>query len=49
MENGYIRGWQTKDVQILIKLKLGVSYGSKHVRWIISNWGFVRLVPRPLQ
>ena len=47
MENGYTRGWQTKDVQILIKSKFGVSYGSRHIHRIISNLGFVRLVPRP--
>lgn len=47
MENGYTRGCQTKDVQILIKSKFGVSYGSRHIRRIISNLGFVRLVPRP--
>ena len=47
MENGYTRGWQTKDVQVLIKSKFGVSYGSRHIRRIISNLGFVRLVPRP--
>ena len=39
MENGYTRGWQTKDVQILIKSKFGVSYGSRHIRRIISNLG----------
>ena len=47
MENGYTRGWQTKDIHALIKSKYGVSYGSRHVRRIISNLGFVRLVPRP--
>ena len=30
MENGYTRGWQTKDVQVLIKSKFGFcSFGSK--------------------
>ena len=47
MENGYTKGWQTKDVHVLIKSKFGISYGSRHVRRIISNLGFVRLVPRP--
>ena len=47
MENRYTRGWQTKDVHVLIKSKFWVSYGSRHVRRIISNFGFVRLVPRP--
>ena len=47
MENGYTRGWQTKDVHAIIESKYGVSYGSRHVRRIISNLGFVRLVPRP--
>jgi len=47
MENGYTKGWQTKDVRVLIKSKFGISYGSRHVRRIISNFGFVRLVPRP--
>lgn len=47
MENGYTRGWQTKDVQALIKSKFGVLYGPRHVRRIISNLGYVRLIPRP--
>ena len=47
MENGYTRGWQTKDVSLLIRQKFGISYTSRNIRKIVSKFGLVRLVPRP--
>lgn len=47
MENGFTRGWQTKDVHTLIRSEFGVTYGLRHIRRILSELGFVRLTPRP--
>jgi len=47
MENGYTRGWQTKDVYQLIRKESGIKYSLRHVRRILGSLGFVVLVPRP--
>ena len=47
MANGYTRGWQTKDVYLLIKKKYGIKYSSRHVRRLLESLEFVVLVPRP--
>lgn len=47
MVNGYTRGWQTKDVRLLIKKKFGINYSSRHVRRLLKSLGFRLLVPRP--
>ena len=46
-EDGFSRGWQTKDVLQFVKEKFGISYSKSRMRQIIKNLGFTRITCRP--
>ena len=46
-EDGFSRGWQTKDVLQFVRGKFGISYSKSRMRQIIKNLGFTRITCRP--
>lgn len=46
-EDGYTRGWQSKDVILHIKEKYGVEYSFSRIREILRIFGFRKIVCRP--
>jgi transposase len=46
-DDGYSRGWQTKDAIQLVKEKFGISYSESGMRQIIKNLGFSKITCRP--
>jgi transposase len=46
-DDGFSRGWQTKDVLQLVREKFGISYSKSRMRQIIKNLGFTRITCRP--
>ena len=47
INDGYSRGWQTKDAIQFVKEKFGVSYSKSRMRQIIKNLGLSRITCRP--
>jgi transposase len=46
-DDGYSRGWQTKDAIQLVKEKFGISYSESRMRQIIKDLGFSKITCRP--
>ena len=46
-DDGFSRGWQTKDAVQFVKEKFGISYSKSRMRQIIKNLGFSRITCRP--
>jgi transposase len=46
-EDGFSRGWQTKDAIQFVKEKFGISYSKSRMRQIIKNLGLSRITCRP--
>ena len=46
-EDGFSRGWQTKDALQFVREKFGISYSKSRMRQIIKNLGFSRITCRP--
>jgi len=46
-EDGYTRGWQSKDVILHIKENYGVQYSFSRIREILNLIGFRKIVCRP--
>ena len=46
-DDGYSRGWQTKDAIQLVKEKFGITYSKSRMRQIIKNLGFSKITCRP--
>jgi transposase len=46
-DDGYSRGWQTKDAIQFVREKFGISYSESRMRQIIKNLGFSRITCRP--
>ena len=46
-DDGYSRGWQTKDAIQLVKDKFGITYSKSRMRQIIKNLGFSKITCRP--
>ena len=46
-EDGFSRGWQTKDAIQFVREKFGISYSKSRMRQIIKNLGFTRITCRP--
>jgi transposase len=46
-EDGFSRGWQTKDAIQFAKEKFGISYSKSRMRQIIKNLGLSRITCRP--
>ncbi|PAV13970.1 hypothetical protein ASJ81_15745 [Methanosarcina spelaei] len=46
-DDGFSRGWQTKDAIQFVKEKFGISYSKSRMRQIIKNLGFSRVTCRP--
>ena len=46
-DDGYSRGWQTKDAIQLVKEKFGIPYSESRMRHIIKNLGFSKITCRP--
>ena len=46
-DDGYSRGWQTKDVIQFVKEKFKVSYSKSRMRQIIKALGFSKITCRP--
>lgn len=47
MEDGYRRGFKTKDVNQLIREEFGYSYTNRHCLRILDSIDFALIVPRP--
>ena len=47
LNDGYRRGYKTKDVQEMIKRLHGIIYTARHVRRLMHNVGYSLKVPRP--
>ena len=47
MEDGYRRGFKTKDVNQFIREEFGHSYTNRHCTRILSKINFTLIVPRP--
>jgi transposase len=45
--DGFSRGWQTKDTIQFVREKFGISYSKSRMRQIIKNLGFTRITCRP--
>ena len=45
-DDGYSRGWQTKDAIQLVKEKFGITYSESRMRQIIKNLGFSKITCR---
>ena len=46
-EDGFSRGWQTKDAIQFVREKFEISYSKSRMRQIIKNLGFSRITCRP--
>ena len=46
-DDGYSRGWQTKDAIQLVREKFGISYSESRMRQIIKDLGFSKITCRP--
>ena len=46
-DDGFSRGWQTKDALQFVREKFGISYSKSRLRQIIKNLGFSRVTCRP--
>lgn len=46
-DDGYSRGWQTKDAIQFVKEKFKISYSKSRMRQIIKNLGFSKITCRP--
>ena len=46
-DDGYSRGWQTKDAIQFVKEKFKISYSKSRMRQIIKNFGFSKITCRP--
>ena len=46
-DDGYSRGWQTKDAIQFVKEKFGISYSKSRMRQIIKNLGLSKITCRP--
>ena len=46
-EDGFSRGWQTKDTIQFVREKFGISYSKSRMRQIIKNLGLSRITCRP--
>ena len=46
-DDGYSRGWQTKDAIQFVREKFGISYSKSRMRQIIKNLGFSKITCRP--
>lgn len=46
-EDGYSRGWQTKDVIQFVREKFKIAYSESGMRKIIKNLGFSKITCRP--
>jgi transposase len=46
-DDGYSRGWQTKDVIQFVREKFKVSYSKSRMRQIIKSLGFSKITCRP--
>ena len=46
-DDGFSRGWQTKDAIQFVREKFGISYSKSRMRQIIKNLGFRRITCRP--
>jgi transposase len=46
-DDGYFRGWQTKDAIQFVREKFKVSYSGSRMRQIIKNLGFSKITCRP--
>ena len=46
-DDGYSRGWQTKDVMEFVRDKFGISYSESRMRQIIKDLGFSKITCRP--
>lgn len=46
-DDGYSRGWQTKDVIQFVREKFGISYSESGMRQIIKDLGFSKITCRP--
>jgi len=47
LNDGYRRGYKTKDVQEMIKKLYGIIYTARHVRRLMHNMDYALKVPRP--
>jgi transposase len=46
-DDGYSRGWQTKDALQFVKENFGISYSKSRMRQIIKNLGLSKITCRP--
>jgi transposase len=46
-DDGFSRGWQTKDALQFVREKFGIFYSKSRMRQIIKNLGFTRITCRP--
>lgn len=46
-DDGYSRGWQTKDAIQFVKEKFGISYSKSRMRQIIKDLGLSKITCRP--
>ena len=46
-DDGYFRGWQTKDAIQFVKEKFGIPYSKSRMRQIIKNLGLSKITCRP--
>ena len=46
-DDGYYRGWQTKDAVQYVREKFGISYSKSRMRQIIKNLGLSKITCRP--
>jgi transposase len=46
-DDGYYRGWQTKDAVQFVREKFGISYSASRMRQIIKNLGMSKITCRP--
>jgi transposase len=46
-DDGYSRGWQTKDAIQFVKERFGISYSESGMRQIIKDLGFCKITCRP--
>jgi len=45
-DDGFSRGWQTKDAIQFVREKFGISYSKSRMRQIIKNLGFSKIICR---
>jgi transposase len=47
IEDGFSRGWQTKDAILFVREKFGISYSESRMRQIVKNLGLSKITCRP--